>query len=131
MGEMAPVREVHAQNRVARLELRKVHLHVGLRARVGLHVRMVGPEQRPGAVDRKLLDDVDVLASAIVALAGVSLGVLVRQHRTLGVENRAADGVLGRNELEIVLLALRFESHGLCDRGIRFGQRGPRQTHFL
>jgi hypothetical protein len=44
-----------------------------------LHVGEVGAEQRLRAVDRELFGDVDVLAAAVVALARVALGVLVRQ----------------------------------------------------
>jgi hypothetical protein len=35
VGEMSTVREVHAQHRVARLQQREVHRHVGLRAECG------------------------------------------------------------------------------------------------
>ena len=51
------------------LEQRVVHRGVGLRAGVRLDVRVLGAEQRLGAVDRELLGDVDVLAAAVVASA--------------------------------------------------------------
>ena len=41
-----------------------------------LHVRVLGPEERLGAVDRELLDLVDDLAPAVVAPARVALGYL-------------------------------------------------------
>ena len=44
--QVAAVREVHAEHRVARLEQREVDRHVGLRARVRLHVGVLGAEQR-------------------------------------------------------------------------------------
>ena len=53
---------------------------VGLRARVRLHVGVVGAEQFLGTLDGQRLDVVDVLAAAVVALARIALGVLVRQH---------------------------------------------------
>ena len=37
---------------------------------------------------RELLDDVDVLAAAVVALARVALGVLVGEHGARGLEHR-------------------------------------------
>ena len=43
--QMSAVRERHAEHRVARLEQREVNGLVGLRARVRLHVRVVGAEQ--------------------------------------------------------------------------------------
>jgi hypothetical protein len=75
--QVAAVRQVHRQDGVARLQLGEVHRHVRLRAGVRLHVGVLRPEQRAGAVDRELLGDVDMLAAAVVAPAGIALGVLV------------------------------------------------------
>ena len=77
VGQVAAFGQAHAHDRVARLQQGEEHRLVGLRARVGLHVGVLGAEQLLHAVDRQLLDDVDVLAAAVVALAGVALGVLV------------------------------------------------------
>ena len=71
--EVAAVGEVHAQDRVAGLEHRQVDGHVRLRAGVRLHVGVLGAEQRLRAVDGQRLDDVDVLAAAVVAPARDSL----------------------------------------------------------
>ena len=49
--EVAAVRQVHAEHRVARLQQRHVDRHVRLRAGVRLHVDVVGAEQRLGARD--------------------------------------------------------------------------------
>jgi hypothetical protein len=43
---------------------------------------VVGSEQGLGALDREVLDDVDVLTAAVVALAGIPLRVFVRERRT-------------------------------------------------
>ena len=67
--EMPAVRQVHAEHRVAGLQQREIHRHVGLRARVRLHVRVLCAEQRLCAIDRERFDDVDEFASAVVALA--------------------------------------------------------------
>ena len=74
------MREAEAHDPVARLQQRVVDGRVGLRARVRLDVGVLGAEQRLRAVDRELLDDVDELAAAVVALARIALGVLVGQH---------------------------------------------------
>ena len=89
VGEVAAVGELEAHQRVAGLEQRVVDRRVGLRARVRLDVGVLGAEQLLGAVDRQLLGDVDVLAAAVVALAGIPLGVLVGEHRALALEHRA------------------------------------------
>ena len=55
------------------LEQREIDRHVRLRARVGLHVGMLGAEQRLRAIDGERFDDVHVFAAAVVALARDSL----------------------------------------------------------
>ena len=88
VAEVAAVVERHPEDRVARLDQRHVGGVVGLGAGVGLDVGVLGAEQLLGAVDRQLLGDVDLLAAAVVAAAGVALGVLVGQHRADRVEHR-------------------------------------------
>ena len=126
VGEVAAVGQVHPEHRVARLHRREVHRHVGLRARVRLHVGVVGAEERLGARDRQRLGHVHELAAAVVALAGIALGVFVGEHRAGGVEDRLADEVLGRDELEALGLATAFAGDGGGDLGVGFGER-PQQ----
>jgi hypothetical protein len=121
--EVAAVREREAHDRVARVEQGEVDGRVGLRAGVRLHVGVLGPEQLLGAVDRELLDDVDVLAAAVVALAGIALGVLVREHRALTLEHRLGHEVLGRDHLEGVLLPAELALDRLGDLGVDVRQR--------
>ena len=78
--QVAAVGQAHAHDAVARLQHGEVDGHVGLRAGVGLHVGVLGPEQLLGAVDGQLLHDVHVLAAAVVAVTGVALGVFVGEH---------------------------------------------------
>ena len=106
--EVAAVRQLEAQDRVARLQQRVVDGRVGLRAGVRLDVRVLGAEQLLRAVDRELLGDVDVLAAAVVAPARVALGVLVRQHAALALQHRLRHEVLGGDHLERALLALEL-----------------------
>ena len=83
---------------------------------------MLGAEQLLGAVDRELLGDVDLLAAAVVAAAGVALGVLVGEHRAGGVEHRLRDEVLGRDHLERLLLALELAVEHPGDLGVDLGE---------
>ena len=77
------------------------------------------------AVDRELLDLVDDLAAAVVALAGIALGVLVRRHRADGLEDARPGEVLGRDQLDLAALPLelaaeqRRRSRGRRRRGRR------------
>ena len=117
-GEMSAVREVGAEHGVAGLEQREVDGHVGLRTRVGLHVGVLGAEELLGAGDGEVLDDVDDLAAAIIAAAGVAFGVLVGQHRPDGLQHGVGDEVLGGDQLEVPVLPLRFFAQSLGDLGI-------------
>jgi hypothetical protein len=92
--QMAAVREVHAEDRVTRLEQGEVDAHVRLGAGVRLHVGVVGAEQLAGAGPGRLLHDIGELATAVVALAGVALGVLVGEHRAHRLEHGRRNEVL-------------------------------------
>ena len=122
--EMAAVRELEREDRVAVLERGQVDGHVRLRARVRLHVRVLGAEERERTVDRGLLDLVDHLAAAVVALAGVALGVLVRRHRSDGLEDRRPREVLGGDQLDLAALALELAPEELGDLGVDLGDPG-------
>src|SRR5690606_4858489 len=120
-GQVAAVGQAHAQYGVARLDQRLEHGGVGLRAGVRLDVGVIGAEQLLGAVDGQLLDDVDVLAAAVITLARVAFGVLVGQHAALGFHHRRAGVVLGGDQLDVLFLALGFLLHGGKEFGIVAG----------
>ena len=94
------MRQRHRQHGVAGLQERAVDREVGARAGVRLQVGVLGAEQLLGALDADLLGDVDDLAAAVVALAGVALGVLVGQRRAERGEHRRAGEVLAGDQLQ-------------------------------
>ncbi len=104
------------------------HGLVGLRAGIGLHVGETAAEQAAGALDGERFGDVDELASAIVAPAGIALGVLVGHHRALRLEHGAGDDVLGGDQLDLVALAAEFLGDGVGDLGIAVGQGGGKEA---
>ena len=116
--------ELESHERVARAQQRGVSGGVCLRAGMRLDVGVLGAEQRLGPVDRQLLGDVDELAAAVVAPAGIALGVFVGQHRALRLEHRDRHEVLGGDHLERALLALELQIEYLGDLGIDFADRG-------
>ena len=112
VGEMTAMGQVHAHDPVARLEDAEVGGHVGLGAAVRLDVDVLRARvqgQRP--VLGESLGDVDVLAAAVVALAGQALGVLVGQPRALGFHDRGGDVVLAGDQLDVVVLAATLALH--------------------
>jgi hypothetical protein len=118
MGQMATVREIHPENGVARLQQRQVDAHVRLRARVWLHVGVLGAKERLRPFDRQRLDDIHEFAAAVVTLARIALGVLVREHRTGGFEDRRAHEVLRRDQFEAERLAVGFLADRRGDLGV-------------
>ena len=103
---MTTVGQIHPEKRVAWLKKRGHRGEVRRRAGVGLDIGVVGAEELLGAIDRELLDFVDDLAAAIVALARKSLGVLVGQRRSHRFEDRGRNEVLARDQLEATVLPL-------------------------
>jgi len=71
--------------------------------------------------------DIAELAAAVVAAAGVSLRVLVGQHRALRLEHGARHEVLARDHLEGAALAAELLLERCGDLGIDLGERGIEQ----
>ena len=123
VGQVAAVGQAHAKDPVTVVEHRKVRGHVRLRARVRLDVDVLGTrEQRDRALLRERLDDVDELAAPVVALPGLTLGVLVRQPGALGLEHRRGDVVLARDQLDLPGLPVTLADHRRPDLGIDAGK---------
>ena len=70
---------------------------------------MLGSEQFFGPIDRKLLRDIHVLTTTIVASTRVAFGVLVGQSGALGLHNCCARVVLRSDEDYIVPLSFRLK----------------------
>ena len=105
------------ENRVARIDQREIGGGICLRAGVRLHVRVRGAEEFLRAIDRELLGDVDILASAVVALARIAFGVLVGQHRALRFQHARTCIVLGSDELDMFFLTATLG----VERSLEFG----------
>ena len=113
--EVATLVEREPQHGVAGLQDRGVRGHVGLRARVRLHVRVRGSEQRLRALDRERFRDVDPLAAAVVTPPGIALGVLVGEDAADGLHHGGAGVVLRRDELDLLDLPASLAFDGGID----------------
>ena len=78
-----------------------------------LHIRPIRAEQLLDAVNRQLLDHIDILTAAVVTLAGITFGILIGQHRTLRFHYARAGIVFGGNQLDVLFLTHHFLHHGL------------------
>ncbi len=124
--EVAAGRQVHPHHSIARLAHGHVDGGVGLRAGVRLDVDVVGSEELLRAFDRERLDLVDSLASAaVIAAAGIALGVLVGEKGAQRLEDRGAREVLRGNELESLGLAPVLLADQVGDLGI-LAVEGPK-----
>jgi len=89
---------------------------------VRLNIGELGAEQLLGAVARQVLDDVDEFAPAVIALAGIPFGVLVRQHAADRLHHGGAGVVFAGDHLQAVLLAMHFALDGGPDFRILRGK---------
>ena len=95
--------------------------HVGLAAGVGLDVDVLGAEELLGPVAGQVLDHVDVLAAAVVALPGIALGIFVGQHAADGLHDGGAGVVFAGDHFQPVLLAVDFAGNGGPNFRVFFG----------
>ena len=94
MRQVSSVREVHSKEGITGLEGGEENGGIGLRSGMGLDVRIRGAEDLLRAINSKRLDGIGLLASVVVALFWITLGLFVRQRRRIGLKNAAADEVL-------------------------------------
>src|SRR4029077_16656031 len=121
--------EREAEDGVAGLDQCMHDRRVGLRAGMRLHVGELRVEQRLDTVDRQLLDDVDVLAAAVVAPARVALRIFIGQHGTLSLHDRDRRVVFRRDHLEAAALAFELLTDQLGDLGIEIAETFVQHTH--
>src|SRR3954466_1221400 len=76
-----------------------------------LQVRVLAAEQLLGPRDADLLGPVDDLAAAVVALAGIALGVLVRQRAAERREHRGRGEVLACDQLQTTAQPVELVEH--------------------
>ncbi|MNP04139.1 hypothetical protein D3C76_960450 [compost metagenome] len=73
-----------------------------------LDVGVIAIEQRLDPLDGQAFRHIDVFATAVVALARVTFGVLVGEYRVLDSHHQRAGVVLGSDQLDVVFLAALF-----------------------
>lgn len=127
--EVAAVGKVHAQHSVAHVQKRKIYGQVGLRARMGLHIGMLRAEQAAGALARDVLYFVHPGAAAVIAAAGVALGILVRQHAAHCGQHGGRYHVFRGNQFNVPALAAKLALHGPRHLCIALGHKADGVQH--
>ena len=118
---MPAVVQAHAQDGIAGLDHRGVCGVVRLGAGMGLHICETRTEQLLRAIARKVFHKVDLLAAAVIALAGIAFGVLIGEHASHGLHYRRGSEVLGSDQFDAGALAVEFRAKGRGNRRIGLG----------
>ena len=113
--QMPAMREIHAHDRIAGMDQRKINGHVRLCAGMRLDIGTFCAEQLLGALNGNLFNDIDILAAAIIALARIALRIFVGQYTAHGSHHGRGNEVFGGNQLNIALLAAKLLLHGLTN----------------
>ena len=100
------------RHRVAGLQEREIHAHVGWAACVWLDVGVLTVKELLGTLDRQCFYLIGKFLTAVVALARVALTVFVVVDRSHRLEDCGRNVVLGGNELHTI--ALPAPKAGFC-----------------
>src|SRR5208282_1698492 len=98
VGQVAAMRQSHAQDGIAGMQRGHVDGNVSGSAGVRLDVGVIGFEKFLGAIDGELFDLVREFAATVVAPAGVALGVFVGEDGAHGVQNGLRHQIFGGDE---------------------------------
>ena len=122
MGQVPARSEIEAHEDVAGLHQGHEDALIGLAAGVRLDVGEAAVEQSASALDRHSLRDVDELAAAVVAPAGIAFGIFVGHDRALRLEHGARHDVFRGDELDPVALTAKLEFDRAGDLRIGGGE---------
>ena len=115
VGKMPAVGKAHSHNRVSGLKQGYIYRRVRLRAAVRLDVCVFCAEQLLCALSCDVLDNVNALTAAVIALSGVPFRIFVREDRSGSRKNRLRYEVFRRDKLYPVVLPLIFRKDRLTD----------------
>lgn len=115
VGQMAAVGQVHAQDRISRLQRGEIDRHVGLGAGMGLDIGVFRAEEFLGPLDGQGFRHIHELAAAVVTVSRISLGVFVRHDAAHGFHDGDGRVVFRRDHFQIVLLAVFLQFNGTVD----------------
>jgi len=118
VGQMAAGIEAHAEDGVARFGEAEQHRLVGLRTGARLHIGKTASEKRLRPIDGQLFGNIDILAAAVIAPSWIAFGIFVGKHRAHRFQYGLAHNVLGRDQLDFVLLSAEFLLNGRGKFGV-------------
>ena len=117
VGEVAAAGEVHTHEHVPGLRQGEIDGNVRLGAGVRLHVGMLSPEELLGPVAADVLHYIHIFTAAVKTLAGVALGVFIREMAADGLHDRRRGEVFRGDKLYMVALPRELLLH--CGKDLR------------
>ena len=108
MSEVSSVAQTLAEYFIPGLHHRQIHRHVCLGPGVGLHIYMLRPKKLLRPFDSKVLYNVGILTSAVVALLRIALGIFIGKDGTLCFQDRLTRIIFRCDQYYFVLLALNL-----------------------
>ena len=123
VGKVAAHVYAHAEDGVAGLQYGQENALIGLAAGMRLHIGELAVEQLLRALDGEFFRDVHHLAAAVIALARVAFRIFVGEDGPCGFEHGLRHVVLGRNQLDLVMLTEKLTIQNGRDLGIGLAER--------
>ena len=123
MSEVSAVGKAHTHNRIIRLQQRKINSCICLRARMRLNIRKLSVKQLFGTFNCNILNDVNVLAAAVITLPRITFCVFVCQNTSHCRHNRRRNNVLTSNKFKVTLLARKLQSHSIGNFFVIFADK--------
>ena len=113
--EVSAVSKIESHNGIARLKKREENGKIRRCAAVRLNIGMICAEQLLCAVARNVLDDIDILTSAVISLSGQTLSILIGKHGPRCEQHALRNNILGGYQLDVMTLTLKLKRAGIID----------------
>jgi len=123
MREVPAMSKIQTENRVARLQHRRIGRLIGLRSRVRLHVGVLCAKKFLDPLARQFFHHVGKLASAVITLAGIAFRVFVGEHGSGSLKHSLTHKIFRSDQLQPFVLAASFVVDGVGNLRIHFIER--------
>ena len=117
--QMSAVIQVHSHESITRIHECKKYSHICLSTGMWLYICVSAAEQLHGSVSGKILYYINVLASAVITLARITLCILIGESASHSRHYCLADKVLRCDQLDVFALSVGLSSDRCCNFRIK------------
>ena len=114
MCKMSALCKVHSHYSIARLKHCEIYSHVSLCSGVWLNICVFCAEELTSSLSCNILNNVNILASAVVTLARITFSILVCKQASHSCHNSRRNDVLTGDKLQVSLLSFLFQKHSFA-----------------